>query len=139
MEFKVEEFSNILQRTVENFHSAAELKEVGEVIKVGDGIAKVYGLDNVQAGELVEFESGVKGMALNLETDNVGIVIFGDAQTIKEGSSVKRTGKIVEVPVGKGLLGRVIDALGNPIDGTGGFDRVFSSDRFVRKRKKQEA
>ncbi|NBX52133.1 MAG: F0F1 ATP synthase subunit alpha [Proteobacteria bacterium] len=119
MEFKVEEFSSILQKTIENFHSSAELKEVGEVIKVGDGIAKVYGLDNVQAGELVEFEGGVKGMALNLESDNVGIVIFGDSQKIKEGSSVKRTGKIVEVPVGKGLLGRVVDALGNPIDGKG--------------------
>ncbi|NBV06216.1 MAG: F0F1 ATP synthase subunit alpha, partial [Proteobacteria bacterium] len=104
MEFRVEEFSNILQKKIENFKSSAELKEVGEVIKIGDGIAKVYGLDNVQAGELVEFESGVKGMALNLESDNVGIVVFGEAQTIKEGSSVKRTGKIVEVPVGKGLL-----------------------------------
>jgi F-type H+-transporting ATPase subunit alpha len=83
MEFKVEEFSSILQKSIENFQSAAELKEVGEVVKVGDGIAKVYGLDNVQAGELVEFESGVKGMALNLETDNVGIVVFGDAQKIK--------------------------------------------------------
>ena len=119
MEFRVEEFSNILQKKIENFHSSAELKEIGEVVKVGDGIAKVYGLDNVQAGELVEFEGGVKGMALNLETDNVGIVIFGDSQKIKEGSNVKRTGKIVEVPVGKGLLGRVIDSLGNPIDGKG--------------------
>lgn len=119
MEFRVEEFSNVLQKKIEGFKSSAELKEVGEVIKIGDGIAKVYGLDNVQAGELVEFEGGVKGMALNLETDNVGIVVFGEAQTIKEGSSVKRTGKIVEVPVGKGLLGRVIDALGNPIDGKG--------------------
>lgn len=119
MDLKLEEFSNILQKTIGNFHSSAELKEVGEVIKVGDGIAKVYGLDNIQAGELVEFESGVKGMALNLETDNVGIVIFGDNKEIKEGSNVKRTGKIVEVPVGKGLLGRVVDALGNPIDGKG--------------------
>ena len=119
MDLKLEEFSNILQKTISNFHSSAELKEVGEVIKVGDGIAKVYGLDNIQAGELVEFESGVKGMALNLETDNVGIVIFGDNKEIKEGSNVKRTGKIVEVPVGKGLLGRVVDALGNPIDGKG--------------------
>ncbi len=119
MEFKIEEFSNILQKTIENYHSAAELQEVGEVVKIGDGIAKVYGLDNVQAGELVEFDSGVKGMALNLETDNVGIVVFGDSQKIKEGSNVKRTGKIVEVPAGKGLLGRVIDALGNPIDGKG--------------------
>ena len=119
MDLKLEEFSNILQKTISNFHSSAELKEVGEVIKVGDGIAKVYGLDNIQAGELVEFESGVKGMALNLETDNVGIVIFGDNKEIKEGSNVKRTGKIVEVPVGKGLLGRVVDVLGNPIDGKG--------------------
>lgn len=119
MEFKVEEFSNILQKQIEGFHTSAELKEIGEVIKVGDGIAKVYGLDNVQAGELVEFDSGVKGMALNLESDNVGIVIFGDTKGIKEGSNVKRTGKIVEVPVGKGLLGRVVDALGNPIDGKG--------------------
>lgn len=119
MEFKVEEFSNILQKKVENFRTSAELKEIGEVVKIGDGIAKVYGLDNIQAGELVEFESGVKGMALNLETDNVGIVVFGDSSSIKEGSDVKRTGKIVEVPTGKGLLGRVVDALGNPIDGKG--------------------
>ena len=119
MEFKIEEFSDILQKTIENYHSAAELQEVGEVVQIGDGIAKVYGLDNIQAGELVEFDSGVKGMALNLETDNVGIVVFGDTQKIKEGSNVKRTGKIVEIPVGKGLLGRVIDALGNPIDGKG--------------------
>ena len=119
MEFKIEEFSKILEKKVENFHSSSELEEVGEVIKVGDGIATAYGLDNVQAGELVEFDSGVKGMALNLESDNVGIVIFGDSTKIKEGSDVKRTGKIVEVPVGKGMLGRVVDALGNPIDGKG--------------------
>ncbi|MFM7557122.1 MAG: F0F1 ATP synthase subunit alpha, partial [Alphaproteobacteria bacterium] len=119
MEFKVEEFSNILQKTIENYHSSAELKEVGEVVKVGDGIAKIYGLDNVQAGELVEFDGGIKGMALNLESDNVGVVIFGDSQKIREGSNVKRTGKIVEIPVGKELLGRVVDALGNPIDGKG--------------------
>ncbi len=119
MEFKIEEFSDILQKTVANYHSAAELKEVGEVVKIGDGIAKIYGLDNVQAGEMVEFEGGIKGMALNLETDNVGVVVFGDSQKIKEGSNVKRTGKIVEVPVGKGLLGRVVDSLGNPIDGKG--------------------
>ena len=124
MELKIEEFSNILQKTIDNFHTSAELQDVGEVIKVGDGIAKVYGLDKVQAGELVEFESGVKGMALNLETDSVGIVIFGDSQKIKEGSNVKRTGKIVEVPVGKALLGRVVDALGNPIDGKGALKDV---------------
>lgn len=119
MQLRVEEFSNILQKKIEGFKTSAELKEVGEVVSVGDGIAKVYGLDNVQAGELVEFDCGVKGMALNLESDNVGVVIFGESQKIKEGDSVKRTGKIVEVPVGKGLLGRVIDALGNPIDGKG--------------------
>ncbi len=124
MEFKIEEFSGILQKNINNYHSAADLQEIGEVVKIGDGIAKVYGLDNVQAGELVEFDSGVKGMALNLETDNVGIVVFGDTQKIKEGSNVKRTGKIVEVPVGKGLLGRVIDALGNPIDGKGPLTNV---------------
>ena len=119
MQLKVEEFSDILQKKIEGFKTSAELKEIGEVISVGDGIAKIYGLDNVQAGELVEFDSGVKGMALNLESDNVGVVVFGESQKIKEGDSVKRTGKIVEVPVGKGLLGRVIDALGNPIDGKG--------------------
>lgn len=119
MEFKVEEFANILQKNIENFKSSIELKEVGEVIKVGDGIAQVYGLDNVQVGELVEFESGISGMALNLESDKVGIVIFGDSSKVKEGSEVKRTGKIVEVPVGKGLLGRVVNALGEPIDGKG--------------------
>jgi F-type H+-transporting ATPase subunit alpha len=119
MEFRVEEFSNILQNRIENYRVAADLKEIGEVVSVGDGIAKVYGLDNVQVGELVEFDSGVKGMALNLEVDNVGIVVLGSSQAIKEGSNVKRSGKIVEVPVGKGLLGRVIDALGNPIDGKG--------------------
>lgn len=119
MEFKVEEFSNILQKNIENFSSSIELKEVGEVIKVGDGIVQAYGLDNIQAGELVEFENGVKGMALNLESDNVGIVAFGNVVGIKEGSIVKRTGKIVEVPVGKGLLGRVVNGLGEPIDGKG--------------------
>ena len=119
MELKIEEFSNILQKTVANYHSAADLKEVGEVVKVGDGIAKIYGLNNVQVGEMIEFDGGIKGMALNLEADNVGAVIFGDSQKIKEGSDVKRTGKIVEVPVGKELLGRVVDSLGNPIDGKG--------------------
>lgn len=124
MQFKVEEFSNILQKRIEGFKTSAELKEVGEVVSVGDGIAKIYGLDNVQAGELVEFDSGVKGMALNLETDNVGVVIFGDTEKIKEGDAIKRTGKIVEVPVGKGLLGRVVDALGRPIDGKGELQNV---------------
>src|SRR4029077_11109279 len=97
----------------------AEVSEVGQVLSVGDGIARVYGLDNVQAGEMVEFENGVRGMALNLETDNVGIVIFGNDREIKEGQTVKRTRAIVDVPVGKEMLGRVVDALGNPIDGKG--------------------
>ncbi len=124
MQLKVEEFSDILQKKIEGFKTSAELKEIGEVVSVGDGIAKIYGLDNVQAGELVEFDSGVKGMALNLETDNVGVVVFGECQKIKEGDSVKRTGKIVEVPVGRGLLGRVVDALGQPIDGKGALHDV---------------
>lgn len=124
MQLKVNEFSDNLRKTIEGFKTSAELKEIGEVVSVGDGIAKIYGLDNVQAGELVEFDSGVKGMALNLETDNVGVVVFGECQKIKEGDSVKRTGKIVEVPVGKGLLGRVVDALGQPIDGKGALKDV---------------
>ena len=95
----------------------------GQVLSVGDGVARVYGLDKVQAGEMVEFPGGIRGMALNLETDNVGVVIFGDDRTIKEGDTVKRTGAIVDVPVGKGLLGRVVDGLGNPIDGKGPLDR----------------
>jgi F-type H+-transporting ATPase subunit alpha len=132
MQLKVEEFSNILQKKIEGFKTSAELKEVGEVVSVGDGIAKIYGLDNVQAGELVDFDCGVKGMALNLESDNVGVVIFGESQKIKEGDSVKRTGKIVEVPVGKGLLGRVIDALGNPIDGKGALRDVSYSQVEVK-------
>ncbi len=113
------EISNILKKQIKDFGSESEVAEVGQVLTVGDGIARVYGLDNVQAGELVEFPGGIKGMALNLETDNVGIVIFGDDRTIKEGDTVKRTGDIVDVPVGPELLGRVVDALGNPIDGKG--------------------
>jgi len=119
MQLKIEEFSHILEKKIEGFKSSAELKEVGTVISVGDGIAKIYGLENVQAGELVEFDSGVQGMSLNLESDNVGVVIFGETRKIREGSSVKRTGKIVEVPTGKALLGRVVNALGEPIDGKG--------------------
>jgi F-type H+-transporting ATPase subunit alpha len=113
------EISAILKDQIAKFDVSAEMAEVGQVISVGDGIARVYGLDNVQAGEMVEFPGGIKGMALNLETDNVGIVIFGDDRDIKEGDVVKRTGAIVEVPVGKALLGRVVDGLGNPIDGKG--------------------
>jgi len=119
MDIRAAEISAILKEQIKNFGQEAEVAEVGQVLSVGDGIAHVYGLDNVQAGEMVEFASGVRGMALNLATDNVGIVIFGSDRDIKEGQTVKRTGAIVEVPVGKGLLGRVVDALGNPIDDRG--------------------
>jgi F-type H+/Na+-transporting ATPase subunit alpha len=119
MDIRAAEISAILKEQIKNFGQEAEVSEVGQVLSVGDGIAHVYGLDNVQSGEMVEFESGVRGMALNLETDNVGIVIFGSDREIKEGQTVKRTGAIVDVPVGKGLLGRVVDALGNPIDDKG--------------------
>ena len=119
MEIQAAEISAILKEQITNFGTDAEVAEVGQVLSVGDGIARVYGLDQVQAGEMVEFPGGIKGMALNLETDNVGIVIFGDDRTIKEGDTVKRTGAIVDVPVGEGLLGRVVDGLGNPIDGKG--------------------
>jgi F-type H+-transporting ATPase subunit alpha len=119
MDIRAAEISAILKEQIKNFGQEAEVSEVGQVLSVGDGIARVYGLDNVQAGEMVEFENGVRGMALNLETDNVGIVIFGDDREIKEGQTVKRTRAIVDVPIGKGLLGRVVDALGNPIDGKG--------------------
>ncbi|MGJ0507134.1 MAG: F0F1 ATP synthase subunit alpha, partial [Methylocystis sp.] len=119
MDIRAAEISAILKNEIANFGNEAEVTEVGQVLSVGDGIARVYGLDNVQAGETVEFENGVRGMALNLESDNVGIVIFGSDREIKEGQTVKRTGAIVDVPVGKELLGRVVDALGNPIDGKG--------------------
>ncbi len=119
MDIRASEISSILKEQIKNFGKEAEVSEIGQVLSVGDGIARVYGLDKVQAGEMVEFPGGIRGMALNLETDNVGIVIFGEDRTIKEGDTVKRTGAIVEVPVGKGLLGRVVDALGNPIDGKG--------------------
>jgi F-type H+-transporting ATPase subunit alpha len=119
MDIRAAEISAILKDQIKNFGQEAEVTEVGQVLSVGDGIARVFGLDNVQAGEMVEFESGVRGMALNLETDNVGIVIFGSDREIKEGQTVKRTRAIVDVPVGKELLGRVVDALGNPIDGKG--------------------
>ena len=119
MEIKAAEISAILKEQIANFGKEAEVSEVGQVLSVGDGIARVYGLDNVQAGEMVEFPGGIRGMALNLESDNVGVVIFGSDRDIKEGDTVKRTGAIVDVPVGRGLLGRVVDALGNPIDGKG--------------------
>ncbi len=119
MEIRAAEISAILKDQIANFDAEADVSEVGQVLSVGDGVARVYGLDNVQAGEMVEFPGGIVGMALNLETDNVGVVIFGDDRDIKEGDTVKRTGDIVDVPVGKALLGRVVDALGNPIDGNG--------------------
>ncbi|MBE7732805.1 F0F1 ATP synthase subunit alpha [Devosia faecipullorum] len=119
MDIKAAEISAILKDQIKNFGQEAQVSEVGQVLSVGDGIARVYGLDNVQAGELVEFPGGIKGMALNLESDNVGVVIFGNDRSIKEGDVVKRTGAIVDTPVGPGLLGRVVDGLGNPIDGKG--------------------
>ena len=119
MDIRAAEISAILRDQIKNFGKEAEVSEVGQVLSVGDGIARVYGLDNVQAGEMVEFPGGIRGMALNLEADNVGVVIFGNDRDIKEGDTVKRTGAIVDTPVGPGLLGRVVDALGNPIDGKG--------------------
>jgi F-type H+-transporting ATPase subunit alpha len=127
MEIRAAEISEILKQQIVNFDTAADVAEVGQVISVGDGIARVYGLDQVQAGEMVEFQNGVRGMALNLESDNVGVVIFGDDREIREGDMVKRTGAIVEVPIGRGLLGRVVDALGNPIDGKGPIENVTMS------------
>ena len=119
MDINPSEVTKILKEQIKNYGKSAEISEVGKVLSVGDGIARVYGLDNVQAGEMVEFKDGSKGMALNLENDNVGVVIFGDDKEIKEGDTVKRTNSIVDVPVGKELLGRVVDGLGNPIDGKG--------------------
>ncbi len=119
MDIRAAEISAILKNEIANFGQEAQITEVGQVLSVGDGIARVYGLDNVQAGEMVEFANGIRGMALNLEADNVGVVIFGSDRDIKEGQTVKRTGAIVDVPVGKEMLGRVVDALGNPIDGKG--------------------
>ena len=124
MEINPSEISSILKEQIDNFDKSSEVSEVGQVLSVGDGIARVYGLDQVQAGEMVEFPGGIRGMALNLETDNVGIVIFGNDTGIKEGDIVKRTGSIVEVPTGKGLLGRVVDGLGKPIDGKGDLSDV---------------
>ncbi|MGY8998355.1 MAG: F0F1 ATP synthase subunit alpha [Rhodospirillales bacterium] len=127
MEIRAAEISAILKEQIQNFGTEAEVAEVGQVLSVGDGIARIYGLDNVQAGEMVEFPGGIRGMTLNLEEDNVGVVIFGDDRTIKEGDTVKRTGDIVDVPIGKALLGRVVDALGNPIDGKGPIDTTERS------------
>ncbi len=131
MEINPSEVTKILKEQIKKLGDRAEVSEVGQVLSVGDGIARIYGLDNVQAGEMVEFSDGSKGMALNLESDNVGVVIFGDDREIKEGDTVKRTGAIVDVPVGKQLLGRVVDGLGNPIDGKGALDK--SLDRQTGK------
>ncbi|MDA9609968.1 F0F1 ATP synthase subunit alpha [Paracoccaceae bacterium] len=128
MSIQASEISSILKDQIKNFGQEAEVAEVGRVLSVGDGIARVYGLDNVQAGEMVEFPGGIQGMALNLESDNVGVVIFGSDRDIKEGDVVKRTNSIVDVPVGPGLLGRVVDGLGNPLDGKG---PVKTKDRSV--------
>ncbi|HEU4959541.1 MAG TPA: F0F1 ATP synthase subunit alpha [Sphingomonas sp.] len=119
MDIRAAEISKVIKDQIANFGTEAQVSETGTVLSVGDGIARIYGLDNVQAGEMVEFANGIQGMALNLEADNVGVVIFGSDAEIKEGDTVKRTGTIVDVPVGKGLLGRVVDGLGNPIDGKG--------------------
>ena len=119
MDIRAAEISAILKEQIASFDTESDVAEVGQVLSVGDGVARVYGLDNVQAGEMVEFPGGIQGMALNLEVDNVGVVIFGSDRDIKEGDTVKRTGRIVDAPVGKALLGRVVDALGNPIDGAG--------------------
>src|SRR5687767_13091592 len=119
MDIRAAEISKVIRDQIAGFGTEAQVSEVGTVLSVGDGIARIHGLDNVQAGEMIEFKGGIKGMALNLEADNVGAVIFGSDSQIKEGDTVKRTGTIVDVPVGKGLLGRVVDGLGNPIDGKG--------------------
>jgi F-type H+-transporting ATPase subunit alpha len=133
MQINPSEITKILKEQIKNFGDKAEVSEIGKVLSVGDGIARVFGLDNVQAGEMVEFDDGSKGMALNLESDNVGIVIFGDDKKIKEGDTVKRTGSIVDVPVGKELLGRVVDGLGNPIDGKGNLSAKIERKRVEVK------
>ncbi|ODU18955.1 MAG: F0F1 ATP synthase subunit alpha [Sphingomonas sp. SCN 67-18] len=129
MDIRAAEISKVIKDQIANFGNEAQVSETGQVLSVGDGIARIHGLDNVQAGEMVEFSNGIQGMALNLEADNVGVVIFGSDSQIKEGDVVKRTGTIVDVPVGKGLLGRVVDGLGNPIDGKGPID--YSERRRV--------
>jgi len=133
MQINPSEVAKILKEQIKKFGEKAEVAEVGQVLSVGDGIARVYGLDNVQAGEMVEFSAGLKGMALNLESDNVGVVIFGDDRSIKEGDVVKRTGTIVDAPIGKKLLGRVVDGLGNPIDGKKEFDKKIEKRRVEVK------
>src|SRR6202008_3563315 len=119
MDIRAAEISKVIREQIASFGTEAQVSEVGTVLSVGDGIARIHGLDNVQAGGLVEFEGGIKGMALNVEADKAGVAILGSDETIREGATVKRTETIVDVPVGKGLLGRVVDGLGNPIDGKG--------------------
>ena len=126
MSVQADEISSILKDKIAEFNLTTDMAEIGQVLSVGDGIARVYGLDNVQLNEMVEFSNGTKGMALNLEEDSVSVVLFGSDEGIREGDVVKRSGKIVSVPVGKGLLGRVVDALGNPIDGMG----KISAEKF---------
>ena len=133
MQINPSEITKLLKEQIKNFGEKAEVSEIGKVLSVGDGIARVYGLDNVQAGEMVEFNDGSKGMALNLESDNVGVVIFGDDRSIKEGDTVKRTNSIVDAPVGKELLGRVVDGLGNPIDGKGNLSEKVERQRVEVK------
>src|ERR1700733_406707 len=118
-EIKPDEISAILRQQLSNFNASASLEEVGTVLQIGDGIARVYGLNNVRSGELVEFENGTRAIALNLEEDNVGVVLMGESGNIKEGGKVKRTGQIASIKVGDGLVGRVINTLGEPIDGKG--------------------
>ena len=133
MQINPSEITKLLKEQIKNFGEKTEVSEIGKVLSVGDGIARIYGLDNVQAGEMVEFSDGSKGMALNLESDNVGVVIFGDDRQIKEGDEVKRTNSIVDVPVGKELLGRVVDGLGNPIDGKGNLPTKIKKKRVEVK------
>ena len=133
MDINPSEITKIIKEQIKSFGDKAEVTEVGQVLSVGDGIARIYGLDNVQAGEMVEFKDGSKGMALNLESDNVGVVIFGEDRNIKEGDTVKRTGSIVDVPVGKEILGRVVDGLGNPIDGKGSLSKKLKRQRVEVK------
>ena len=133
MDINPSEVTKILKEQIKKFGDKSEVTEIGQVLSVGDGIARIYGLDNVQAGEMVEFADGSKGMALNLESDNVGVVIFGDDRAVKEGDTVKRTGAIVDTPVGKELLGRVVDGLGNPIDGKGALDKSIKRSRVEVK------
>ena len=119
MKFKADEIASVIQQEIEQYASQIDVREVGRVLEVGDGIARVYGLNQVQANELIEFDSGVMGIVLNLEVDNVGVVLLGSSELIKEGDSVKRTKRIASINVGEGLLGRVINTLGEPIDGKG--------------------